>query len=325
MRSQYSFVTSLYNLRVAQPIGANWTITGDLRISNTLAVSKRLVTDLLRANIGFLEADHILSGNPFVYALSEYPSEDTSEEKQMEILQALLIRTQLFVNMLWLVKDNAINAELGFLQYPYQTRDPARVSSNFLSSIYSDATGSRCEVTFEKVELRQAIELYRRFYGPSLELSGPEPCRSPLGKHDRLTRALYFLQAARAASYLPERVAYSCTCFESLVSTSASELAHQVAERVAILIGKDPDECVEIYRNLKRAYDTRSKLVHGGRLTRQEHWYVTDSVNCDSYLRRLLHVLLANRDLSDAIEQDENSVNEFFLKRLFESRMANGG
>ena len=86
---QYSFVTSLRNLRIEQPLGANWTIAGSLKISNSQSVAKRLVTNFLRDRIGPVEVDQILNGDPFMYALSEYPVEDTSEHKQLEVLLTL--------------------------------------------------------------------------------------------------------------------------------------------------------------------------------------------------------------------------------------------
>ena len=325
-QKQYSFLTSLINLKIDQPIGSNWTIAGDLKISNTQSMAKRLVTESIREHIGTLEVNHILSGRPFVYSVSEYPVEDTSEQKQLEVLLSRLAHTQMFVNMLWLVKDNSVNFELGFLQFPYiREGQLARVSSNSLSARFSDATGSYDESTFSEAELNQAIELYKAFFGWTHDVyTVPEYPPVSLGKQDRLSRALYFVQAARAGSYLPEKVSYFCTSFESLVSTSASELAHQVAERVAVLIGNNSIEALEIYRNLKRAYDTRSKLVHGGKLTRQYDRYREDSTNCDSYLRRLFRVLISDSDLREAIEQEEEEVNEIFLNRLF-SEYRSGG
>ncbi len=218
---QFSFVTSLNNLRIDRPLGSNWTIAGNLKISNSQSVARRLLTGSLRQNIGALEANHILSGRPFVYAVSEYPVEDTSLEKQMDVLFAHLAYTQVFTNALWLVKDNSISFELGFLQFPYQG-PLARVSSNSLSATFSDATRSRAETAFDETELEKAIEFYKEVYGWTHdEFIMPELPPSALGELDRISRALYFVQAARAASYLPEKVAYFCTCFESLVSTKA--------------------------------------------------------------------------------------------------------
>ena len=317
-QKQYSFVTSLYNLKIEQPLGSNWEIAGDLKISNSQSVASRLVTELLREHIGILEVNYILSGRPFVYSIAGFPVEDTSEQKQLEVLFSRLAHTLTFLNVLWLVKDNAVNFELGFLQYPYAREGQrSRVSSNFLNARFSDSAGGQGETTFAEAELREAIHLYREIFGWTHdEYTLPESPPVDLGKQGRVSRALYFLQAARAGAYPPQKVAYFCTCFEALVSTSDSELAHQVAERVAILIGDTPNEAKEIYRNLKKAYDTTSRMVHGGQLNRSEDRYRTDSRNCDTYLRRLLHLLISKAELREAIEGNPESVNGFFLDRL---------
>ena len=316
-QNQYSFVTALKYLKINKPLGANWNITGELKISNSRSVAERLVTNALRQSAGALEADQILNGKPFVFSIAEYPVEDSSYEKQLSVLYAHLARAQVFINILWLIKDNSVNFELGFLQYPYR-RSPARISSNFVSSLFNNATGTRSEVVFDETELATAISMFINLYGEeSNETVLSLPTLAPTGDIDRVSRAFYFLQGARLMGFLPEKIAYYCTCFETLVSTSATELAHQVSERVAILIAKNPSESVEIYRNIKRAYDTRSKLVHGDRLTAEETRYATDSQNCDNYLRRLFHTLINNPDIRSAIDQNPEKVNQFFLGRLF--------
>ena len=267
--NQYSFVASLYYLKTATPLGSNWGIAGDLKVSSSKSVAESLITSILREQIGNLEVDRILSGSPFVYAKASFPEEDDSESRQMALLVTYLVHTQWFVNVLWLVRDNSVNCELGFLQYPHTTdMAMARISSNNLSPIFSEADGNRSQVQFNAGEIRQAMDYYNLLYGgQALTVLDPGASLVPADDTSRLHKSLYFLQAARAAWYLPEKIAYYCTCFESLVSTSPTEIGHQVAERVAALIGDDASHSVEIYRDLKRAYATRSKLVHGGKLT----------------------------------------------------------
>ncbi len=52
---------------------------------------------------------------------------------------------------------------------------------------------------------------------------------------------------------------------EALVSddTEKSELNYRVAQRMALLVGKSPTERREIAKQMKAAYDVRSRLVHG--------------------------------------------------------------
>ena len=317
--SQYSFVTSLYHFKPDTPLGANWSIAGDLKISNSKSVAARLITNQLPSRIGELELQRILSGDPFVYTVATFPLDEATEENQLSLLFTCMVHTQQFMNMLWLVKDNSVNFELGFLQYPF-TKGPGmvRVSSNGLNRAFCKADGNRSQVIFNANEIKEAIAYHRLFFGGrAFELFDPSSPRVPVGEITRLSRAIYFLQAARATWNLPEKVAFYCTSFESLVSTSPTELAHQVAERVAFLIGADGSDSVEVYRNLKRAYGTRSKLVHGGKLTSGTERYLTDSKNCDTYLRRLIHVLIGDQQVRDAIEQNPEKVDQFFLDRIF--------
>ena len=317
--SQYSFVTSLYNLKPETPLGANWRIAGDLKISSSTSVANGLITNTLRDQIGGLEINRILSGDPFVYATANFPVEEASEESQLSLLVTYLVHAQQFMSMLWLVKDNAVNFELGFLQYPFTTATAMmRVSSNSLSATFSKADGNRSHVVFNTNEIKEAITYYNLFFGgQAFKMFDPRSPLVPVGETTRLVRALYFLQAARAAWNLPEKVAYYCTCFESIVSTNPTELAHQVAERVASLIGENASHSVEVYRNLKKAYNTRSKLVHGGKLADKPERYLTDATNCDTYLRKLIHVLIDDQPVRNAIGQNAAKVDQFFLENIF--------
>jgi len=46
-------------------------------------------------------------------------------------------------------------------------------------------------------------------------------------------------------------------------SDGRGEIKFRCSLRIAAYIGKDPDERVAIYREMKRSYDARSDLVHG--------------------------------------------------------------
>ena len=316
---EYSFVASLDSLKIDEPLGSDWNIAADVKISTSGTVANKLMNSSLHLSIGDIEANEILSGKPFVFAVSEYPLEDTGSEAQMLLLNARLKIALSFCNLLWLLKDNSVNFDRGFLQYPYATRGAhPRFSMNSWTTRFSRSDG-RSEVTkFSKAELRTAISMYDSLYGAidSGEVSlGLTP--GTAGDVDRLSRAFYFLQGARAMGDPTQKIANYCTAFEAIVSTSSTELAHQVSERVAILIGKDSSEASDIYRSLKKAYGTRSRLVHGDRLRSSSDQYRTESENCDRYLRRLIQVILTRESVAKALEQKPEQVNQFFLSLLF--------
>ena len=316
---EYSFVASLDSLKIDEPLGSDWSIAADVKISTSRTLANNLMNSSLRLSIGDIEANEILNGKPFVFAVSEYPLEDTRPEAQMLLLNARLRITQSFCNLLWLLKDNSVNFDRGFLQYPYATRGGyPRISMNSWTTRFSRSDGRSDVTKFSKTELRAAISMYGSLYGP-MESGDVSPGLTPetAGDVDRLSRAFYFLQGARAMRDLTHKIANYCTAFETIVSTSSTELAHQVSERVAILIGRDSSEASEIYRNLKKAYGTRSKLVHGDRLTSSSDQYRTESDHCDQYLRRLIHAILTREGVAKGLEQKPEQVNQFFLRRLF--------
>ena len=317
---KYSFVSSLDFLHVAEPLGSGWTVGADVKLSSSNTIAKGLVTQHLRYSAGDSDAKAILSGSPFLFSDADYPLENSSPEDQMSLLNARLGVARNFCNVLWLVKDNSVNFDRGFLQYPHRSPGGTpRVSINTWAYRYSKADGTTVPTTFSKDELQVAISIYKSLYG-WVDSRDVSPALTPgtAGTVGRLPRALYFLQGARAMNDFPHKVANYCTSFEALVSTSSTELAHQVSERVAVLIGRDSNEALDIYRNLKRAYGTRSKLVHGDQLSRDWTTYLRESNSCDIYLRRLLHLLLSQHDVLEDLDQPADKVNEFFLRRLLD-------
>jgi hypothetical protein len=65
----------------------------------------------------------------------------------------------MFLNVMWLAKDNAADSELGFLTYGAGLSQ--RTHSNLVSVVYGMADGSVSEVSFSRKELKQ-IRAYRR-------------------------------------------------------------------------------------------------------------------------------------------------------------------
>ena len=315
---EYCFVATIENLQIDEPMGSSWNIDADLNITNSPTIAKRIVNPTLYERAGKMEADDILSGEPFVYAIGSYPNDDDSAKTQMKMLMVRLRIAVTFCNVLWIIKDNTVNVGRGFLQYPFIKTGTSRVSLNSWIVRFSDASGGLGCSSFSKDEIRTAISMYKRLFPETTIDDISDPIKPSRGeKIDRLSRAFYFLQAARASDDLPGKIAYYCTCFEALVSTNPIELAHQVAERVAVLIGRDSQDSLEVYRNLKRAYSTRSKLVHGDNLTATNERYGRESLLCDDYLRRLLTLVVSDAEVNQGIEQTSQNVDGFFLEKLF--------
>lgn len=315
---QYSFVVPLEFLEIDENLSKGLDIAADLKLSNSTAIAQSLVSRQMQSSIGRIESNSILSGKPYLYAVAKYPLKDSSPQAQISLLNTRLMITLSFCNTLWIVKDNSVTFDRGFFECPYKSfNQSSRVSLNSWTTRFSTAQGqSRCE-RFTSAELKAAIGVYNALFGqnPSDEaFAGLTP--GTAGSVDRLSRSFYFLQGARAMTDLPHKIANYCTCFETLVSTAGAEVSHQVAERVAILIGDDDLDPFDVYNNLKRAYTTRSKLIHGSELKTRHDQYLEQSENCDDYLRRLMVTILSDSSIDIAIRCKPEELNRFFLSRL---------
>jgi hypothetical protein len=85
---------------------------------------------------------------------------------------------------------------------------------------------------------------------------------SPL-RMDRIAVALSTFWTSAFAQYPEQTFLGFCTVLESLLSTQAQEVTHQLAERASLVLrgmGADP---VDIYKMVKKLYGTRSDIVHG--------------------------------------------------------------
>jgi hypothetical protein len=125
------------------------------------------------------------------------------------------------------------------------------------------------------------------------------------------------------------------TILEALLSTGTAEIAHQVSERVAVLIGHSSDERLEVYRAIKKLYDLRSRITHGdlepkkGPMT----WNSTiisakmtvvsmpTLTEMARYATAVLCAVLESSEMMSAMVKKKDvrkqSLEEFFLTQLF--------
>jgi len=126
------------------------------------------------------------------------------------------------------------------------------------------------------------------------------------------------------------------TVFEALLTTGQSEISHQVAERVAIILAKDADSRMALYKEIKSLYSLRSEIVHGkikrkkGMRTRDHSWVsATDSNVSQNLYVRLTEISndLINHIIHDSIlnciydsRDVDRDLDQYFLKRIFSGK-----
>ena len=83
------------------------------------------------------------------------------------------------------------------------------------------------------------------------------------------------------------RLVDAITALESLLGTR-DEITFRLAFRVALILGHDDEERVNIFERMKGYYDTRSRVVHGGTLREKHRRHLADQQALREIVRRLL-------------------------------------
>jgi len=155
---------------------------------------------------------------------------------------------------------------------------------------------------------------------------------------NRISTALCYFWSALIANEQNQLFTNLTILLECLLSTDRQELAHKISERAAIILGKNNNERLTIYKDIKKIYDQRSKIVHGegvptrGRLHTEKFIITPKYTFCPKSL--MLKVISISIDLLNTLLKDDEYVkivrsaksegetdgllNNLFMKRLFQ-------
>lgn len=156
---------------------------------------------------------------------------------------------------------------------------------------------------------------------------------------DRLSRAFGHFWNALCSPFPDQLFIGLATTIEAALSTDKLEITHQIAERVAMVVERDPEERYEKYELMKKLYANRSKLVHGSadfnkRLTMESLAVYgrgafvphTDSTKLMSLTIAILNALLRDQEYLQIIRNKKKDgklnveVRELFTRRLLGRR-----
>jgi hypothetical protein len=316
---EYIFVTRLNNIKIAEPLYKGVELCKGLYLANDDKLIKQLLTSEFVEWAGKSEAGYLGMSDAYLYATT---ARALDEADPIPPLNDFLGIGQLSLVGLWLVKDNSVNTDTGFLIR--QCPSPIRIlAGNHIAVRFSNSSASFETTDFSREQLlKEAARLMAVWLGPQQEISGGDDADLALfGSAGRLHRLVYFVQAARAQNRLPVKIALYCACLETLFSTDSNELRHRLSERVARVLGQDPTKRREIYDQLRSAYDIRSAVIHSDILTSKygnsgalEHY----SATCDQLLRRAIRKILLDADLLKTFSGSKKTLNAFFTGLIFE-------
>jgi hypothetical protein len=315
----------IHNLKLVEPTGRGIQISDGIYLTNECTTYiKRMLSRPFMQAMGGMEAVSLLTGPATVY-WKDVPNEPDPVQA-VETLTAWLHYLRGFFMALWVVKDNAVNCEIGFLEH--DARDQGLThASNFIAALFTNARGLKDEVDFRLTEIRQAREYFWNFFLPgmsvlqvdrSIALNLPLKPRSTVVSAKgvpRLTRFLYFLAAARGANDLGVKVSLYMTCLEIMFSTESSELTHRLSERVAFFLRREPTDRFEVYKALRRAYDIRSKVVHGSVMSEQKQRGLNDVAGeIDELLRELVLRMITDEASRKVLDLSDTDFELYFAR-----------
>jgi len=233
------------------------------------------------------------------------------------LLNSLLAAIQSYLMALWFVRDNCVMCEGGVLVYPKVAgrRIGWHGIKHSLGQYYWNATVQHAATSWRASELLSAREFAERSRLVFASGSSPVSAHPSLPKGvNRLLRGLYYLENARTCSDVGVRIGAYVSCLEALFSTDSSELAHKLSERVAMFLSEDATERVTLYQDVKRAYNIRSKVVHGDEIDAKQYAQLFDvSIRCDDLLRRVFGRVISDEAAQKLFLSSKNEIDTFFL------------
>jgi hypothetical protein len=309
------FITAVQNLILTEPIG-RFEVCEGLCLLNDRQKFRELITPEFAAAMGSLEYHHLIDNGYGFYAKCKnipYSAED--------LVKIHLDLVHLFFHALWLVKDHAVRCELAFVELSQGSRRTR--SSNFRAILYCKADGSSDPTKFSLAELRGARKWLEEFLLPMYPEESIDEENVSVVSHKsipRLTRVFFFVSSARGSSDLGVKIALYTTCLEIIFSTSPSELAHRMSERVAWTLCGSATEREEMYSFLKRAYDVRSKIVHGDVLSDEKAKDLPIvSSRLDDVTRRVLTKVFTTPNLRSLLSKKTDELDDFYLRLVLGS------
>lgn len=292
-------VCSLRNLKISEyktPIKIKLKEKHPFTISYQEGVLIPIINSVgYRQNFGLLECDRLRT-NFISLAISQINI--MNKEQRIITVNNHYIYNQMFSNALWFIKDNAVTPYFTTISSDYQI-EPESLRRNVY---YTDSMGSFEHTDFTEKEIKEAEEWFGKLENYAIKVHKTKAditsnVLTNTGAYvptdtSSFQRALLYLDTARKMDFLPSKIATYMTILESLFSVKG-ENTHKVAERTALLIGKDDVERMKLYKEVVSAYDIRSKYVHGSEISnsKSENLPIT-SQSLDSIVRRVLIMML---------------------------------
>lgn len=335
----YLFITVLHNLKLENIHKRGIKLGANVRISNGEGPLPETIHTLpLMETMGEHSLLEFGDESTYLYIKGKFEginniSEFININKNGIIVFKMLREVQSYTHRLWFIRDNSIYIRDGFLLiYDKKINNKyssARSFKGSLSEIITNRNGKIEPVIFSDNEIRKVYNDYSDeldfsdSYWTTIDENDEDTIGGKLPIPDifikekdsnRVDRAKYFTLAARASSIIPTKLLNYISALECLFTTSTNELAHQISERVAILIGSNIDDRLQYYSDIKVAYNYRSKIVHGDSIKKYYEKIESIEAVCQK-VDFVLRTVFSQH--SDIFYKTDEEIENYFKNKLF--------
>ncbi len=326
-----SFIIAINGLNIPEQLDNDIEILSNIWLTNDVNKCQFINNPGFKEAVGSLEFENILSAPAIAYSerLRAHPSILTHHKPYLiELIQAVCN----FLFSAWIVKDNSCYTEMGYIfQYNNQAGliSLQKTHSNLLYINCRNKYGESQDTNFSISEIGEIVEIEKRLgiYQAVQERLNQSPeelneFKSNItfavsDQKEIFNRYLMFLGSARNTEYLDLRVSYLIVAFEAIFSLDHAELAHQVSERAAFILESELKTKRVVYDDLKRAYNLRSKILHGSHLRSRDKVELREIAGLlDDYSRDLLTKFLDDEG-QNWTSDDTDTRREYFKNLIF--------
>ncbi|MGE7092521.1 hypothetical protein ACQKII_13970 [Lysinibacillus sp. NPDC048646] len=245
-------------------------------------------------NFGLMHSMQVKDNFACVVKYKDCPSDLSIRTQEMHYHH---LKSKYFTNSLWFIKDNSV--------MPYFTT----ISSDGVippqilrtGDYYSCSDGGIKDVSFTYDEIKEAEYWVQVLITHAIKLSGKREIKAdkienislfPYSETTSISRAFLYLDIVRRETFLPAKIASYITILEILCAVNG-ENTYKVSERVAAILGGNSDEKMSLFYSVKKAYDFRSKFVHGSHINYNDISKVSEiSTGLDEIVRKVIKKII---------------------------------
>ena len=316
MKTDFLFFTGINQVSLTKTSVNGERFLDRFHITNDQKKISQLIGPL-RTGVGSVEYTYLITKCPaLIY--STYREEIDGLDVGSLDMESKIVRdlasVQGLLQGLWIVRDHAAYQDRGWLVATFAGQSVFH--TNNWNVRHSTSNGKYDCVSFTLEQLKIARLLAD---GGIQSLSASGHPTALINTTSRFQRFTYFVEIARSSADVAMKIAQYCSALEALVSSSSSELTHQVAERVACLLESPGKTRLDRFKKIKDAYGFRSRAVHGSSFKVKVFDELRQiSTDIDEVCRKIAEMYYLDLDgIRDRLEGTEEEFNAFFFEKLF--------